>query len=161
MMLAQVHRELGEAAEEEAMLNKVSGLCSNAPEAYARLMEIAAARKDWRAVLANAEHFTAVNPLAHEPYRRIAEAREATGDKPAAVRAYRTLLSLNPPDQSEVHFRLARVLHSAGDAAAKREVLLALEEAPRFREAHSLLLEMEAKAPKAKPEPSVKPATKP
>ena len=142
------------------MLNKVVELCSDAPEACARLMEIAAARKDWRMVLANAAHFTAVNPFAFAPYRMIAEAREATGERPAAVRAYRTLLSLNPPDQPEVHFRLARLLHSAGDAAAKREVLLALEEAPRFRAAHSLLLEMEAKSPKAKPDAPVKPAAK-
>ena len=143
------------------MLNKVSALCSDAPDAYARLMEIAAARKDWRAVLANAEYFTAVNPLAHEPYRLIAEAREATGEKLAAIHAYRTLLSLNPPDQPEIHFRLARVLHSTGDAAAKREVLLALEEAPRFREAHALLLELDAKTPKTKLEPSAKPGAKP
>ena len=160
-MLAQVHRELGEAAGEEAMLNKVAELCSHAPDAYARLMEIAAARKDWRALLVSAALFTAVNPLAPEPYRLIAEAREATSDKAAAIRTYRTLLSLNPPDQPEVHFRLARVLHSTGDAAAKREVLLALDEAPRFREAHSLLLEMVAKAPKPKPNAAVKPGAKP
>ena len=143
------------------MLNKVTELCSDAPEACARLMEIAAARKDWRMVLANAAHFTAVNPLAHTPYRLIAEAREATGDKPAAIRAYRTLLSLNPPDQPEVRYRLARVLHSTGDVGAKREVLLALEEAPRFREAHRLLLELQGKAPNAKPEAVVKPKSKP
>ncbi len=160
-MLARVHRELGETVEEEAMLTKVAELCSAAPEAYARLMVIAAARKDWRAVLANGALFTAVNPLAPEPYRLIAEAREATGDKAAAIRVYRTLLALNPPDQAGVHFRLARLLHATGDAAARREVLLALEEAPRFRDAHSLLLEMEAKTPKSKPDAAVKPGTKP
>ncbi len=160
-MLAHVHRELGESAEEEAMLNKVAELCSGAPDAYARLMQIAAARKDWRAVLANAALFTAVNPLAPEPYRLIAEAREATGDKAAPIRTYRTLLSLNPPDQPEVHFRLARVLNSTGDAAAKREVLLALEEVPRFREAHSLLLEMESKAPKTKARATAAPQKEP
>ncbi|MEO6740917.1 MAG: tetratricopeptide repeat protein [Chthoniobacteraceae bacterium] len=160
-MLAFAHRKLGETAEEEAMLNKVAELCSDAPEAYERLMEIAAARKDWRMVLENAERFTAVNPLAPTPYCSIADAREATGDKPAAIRAYRTMLSLNPPDQPEIHYRLARILLSTGDAAAKREVLLALEEAPRFRGAHSLLLEMEAKSPKPKPDATVKPASKP
>ena len=159
-MLALAHRKLGETAGEEAMLNKVAELCGDAPAAYERLMEIAAARKDWRTVLANAAQFTAVNPLAPAPYRSIAEAREATGDKPAAIRAYRTMLSLNPPDQPEIHFRLARILLATGDAAAKREVLLAIEEAPRFREAHSLLLEMEAKAPRPK-SPAVKPAAKP
>ena len=145
-LLARVHRELGEAAEEEAMLNKVAELCSDAPDAYARLMEIAAARKDWKTVLTNADRFTAVNPLAPAPYRSIAEAREATGDKPAAIGAYRTLLSLDPPDPPEIHFRLARLLHSAGEAGAKRELLLALEEAPRFRDAHTLLLEIAGKS---------------
>ncbi len=157
-MLAESHRKLGETAEEEKVLNKVAELCSDAPDAYARLAEIAAERKDWRAVLANAERFTAVNPLAPGPHRTIAEAREATGDKPGAIRAYRTMLALNPPDQPEIRYRLARILHAAGDAAAKREVLLALEEAPRFRAAHALLLELESKAPKANP--SVAPAPK-
>ncbi len=160
-MLARVHRELGESAEEEAMLNKIAELCSDAPEAYARLAEIAAERKDWPKVLANAALFTGVNPLAAAPYRSIAEAREATGDRPGAIRAYRTMLLLNPPDQPEIHFRLARILHATGDAAAKREVLLALEEAPRFREAHSLLLEMESKSPRPKSEPIVSPKKKP
>jgi tetratricopeptide (TPR) repeat protein len=150
-LLARAHRELGETAEEEAMLNKVAELCSDAPDAYARLMEIAAARKDWPTVLANADRFTAVNPLSPTPYRSIAEAREATGDTPAAIGAWRTLLSLDPADPPEIHFRLARILHSTGDAGAKREVLLALEEAPRFREAHRLLLEIETASAKTKP----------
>ena len=160
-LLAHAHRELGETADEEAMLNKVAELCSDAPDAYARLTEIAAARKDWPAVLANAGRFTAVNPLAPAPYRSIAEAREATRDEAGAIAAYRTLLSLNPPDQPEIHFRLARVLHSAGDAAAKREVLLALEETPRFREAHRLLLEIEGKPPKTATDSVIQPKKKP
>jgi len=152
-MLSRVHRELGESAEEEAMLNKVAELCSDAPDAYERLIAIASARKDWPKVLASAALYTAVNPLSPAPYRSIAEAREATGDKPGAIRAYRTMLPLNTPEQPEIRFRLARVLHANGDAGAKREVLLALEEAPRFREAHALLLELDAKSPKQKAEP--------
>ncbi len=160
-MLAKTHRELGEKTEEETMLNKVAELASDAPDAYARLMEIAAERKDWRAVLANAEKFTAVNPLTPTPHRFIAEAREATNDNAGAIRAFRTMLALNPPDQPEMRFRLARVLQATGDATAKREVLLALEEAPRFREAHALLLELDAKSAKPNPGPAAKPVTKP
>lgn len=143
-LLAMAHRELGETAEEEAMLRKVAELCSDAPDAYQRLMEITAARKDWPAVLASAAHYIAVNPLAHGPYRFIGEAREAEGDRAGAIRAYRTMLALDPPDTAEVRFRLARILQAAGDPGARREVLKALEEAPRFRAAHALLLEMEA-----------------
>jgi len=160
-LLARAHRELGEAAEEEAMLNKVAELCSDAPDAYARLMEIAAARKDWPVVLTHAERFLGVNPMSATPYRAIAEAREATGGKAAAISAYRTVLALEPPDPPEIHFRLARLLHSTGDAAAKREVLLALEDAPRFREALALLLELDKTSAGKKPASTPNPPGKP
>jgi len=45
--------------------------------------------------------------------------------------------------EPDIHFRLARALHATGQPAeAKRHVLLALEEAPRFREAQQLLLQL-------------------
>ncbi len=148
-LLARAHRELGETDEELAMLGKVVSLCSDAQEACARLMEIAAARKDWRGVVANAERFAAINPLTPLPHRAEAEAREALGERPAAIAAYRALLQLDPADPAEIHYRLARLLHATGDAEAKRHVLQSLEEAPRFRAALALLLEINAQ-PSAK-----------
>ncbi|MEQ1850867.1 MAG: hypothetical protein ABMA01_04655, partial [Chthoniobacteraceae bacterium] len=149
-LLARAHRELGETAEEEAMLNKVAELCGDAPDAYARLMEIAAERKDWQAVLRNGGHFTAVDPLSPKPYQGMAGAREALGDRAGAIAAYRTLLALGPDDPAGTHYRLATLLHAGGDPSAKRHALLALEEAPRFRDALDLLLEMEAGSSPAK-----------
>jgi tetratricopeptide (TPR) repeat protein len=143
-LLAQVHRALGEADAEIAMLHKLVELNSDATDAFERLMQIAAARKDWPGVLANTERYAAVNPLSPIPYRAEAEAREALGQKPAAIAAYRALLQVGPPDPPEIHYRLARLLHATGDPAAKREVLLALEDAPRFRAALALLLEITA-----------------
>ena len=148
-LLARAHRELGETDGELAMLAKVMTLSSDAQEACARLMEIAAARKDWRGVVARAEQFAAINPLSPLPHRAEAEAREALGEKPAAIAAYRALLALDPADPAEIHYRLARLLHATGGAAARRHALQALEEAPRFRAALSLLLEMNAQ-PSAK-----------
>jgi tetratricopeptide (TPR) repeat protein len=145
-LMARAHRELGDAAGEEAMLKKVAELCSDAPDAYERLMEIAAGRKDWRAVLDGGAQFTAVNPLSPKPYLRIAEAREALGDRPGAIAALRTLLAVGPDDPVGAHYRLAVLLDAAGDPAAKRHLLLALEDAPRFRAALDLLLKMNAGA---------------
>ena len=141
-LMAQVHRELGEAEAEIAMLNKVAELSSDATDAYERLIKIATNRQDWPTVITNAERYAAVNPLSPLPHRAAAEAREKLGEKPAAIGAYRTLLQLGPTDPAEIHYRLARLLHASGDPAAKREVLLALEDAPRFREALALLLEI-------------------
>jgi tetratricopeptide (TPR) repeat protein len=59
-----------------------------------------------------------------------------------AIQAYRVLLQLDPPDPAEAHYRLAVLLHRQGDPGAKRQVLQALEEAPRFRDALRLLLQI-------------------
>ncbi|MHA3771548.1 tetratricopeptide repeat protein [Verrucomicrobiota bacterium sgz303538] len=152
-MLAKVHRELGETEQEVAMLQRVAELSGDATEAYARLMEIYAARKDWKTVLTQSALYEAVDPLGAAPYRFAAEAHEAQGETQPAIDSYRTLLQLDPSSATDVHFRLARLLHSTGNSEAKRHVLLALEEAPRFREALQLLVEINAGA-KTPEEPS-------
>jgi len=93
----------------------------------------------------NARRYLAVDPLVAPPYRFLAQAAEQTGDTPTAVQAYRTLLQLDPLDPAEAHYRLAVLLHRAGDSEARLQLLKALEEAPRHRAALRLLLEMEAK----------------
>ena len=142
-LLAQAHRALKETDAELAVLNKIAELCPDAPDAFARLMELATQRKDWPDVLANAARYAAVNPLSSLPHRAEAEASEALGKKPVAIAAYRTVLKLDPENPADIHYRLARLLHENKDPAAKREVLLALEEAPRFRAALKLLLEID------------------
>jgi len=97
---------------------------------------------DWGTVSTNAERYLAVNPLLPLPYRFLAQAAEAGGQARTAIEAYETMLLLDPPDPAEAHFRLARLLHEGGDPKAKRHVLQALEEAPRFRDAHRLLMEI-------------------
>ena len=78
------------------------------------------------------------------------------GDNPGAVAAYRTLLKLDPGgDLPDIHYRLARALQATGNRDAKREVLLALEETPRFREALALLLKIEDSKPLAGKEEAV------
>jgi tetratricopeptide (TPR) repeat protein len=113
-------------------------------------MELNEAAKDWPGVAQNAQRFLAVNPLLPQPYRHLARANEELSQPEAAIQSYHTLLLLDPPDPAEVHFRLARLLRQRGDPAAKRHVLQALEEAPRYRDAHRLLLELNGDAQGAK-----------
>ncbi len=86
-----------------------------------------------------------VNPLITVPWTAIAEAATALGKTSDAIDAYRKLLLLDPPDAAEAHFQLARLLHAKGgsESEAKRHVLQALEDAPRFRDAQRLLLEID------------------
>ena len=60
---------------------------------------------------------------------------------------FRSLLLLDPADPVDLHFRLANALADTVPTEAKRHVLQALEDAPRFRAAQKLLTRL------AKPEP--------
>ena len=120
-------------------------------EMYERLVELAGARQDWAAEAKYASRLLQVNPLIPAPYRALAEAGSSSGNKEEAISAYRHLLILGPADPAEMHYQLARLLHARGgaEAEAKRHVLQALEDAPRYRDAQKLLLEIEAAADKS------------
>lgn len=142
LMLSRVYRELNETDNEREILEKYATIDSDAIAVYLRLLELGQQSKNWAAVLKNGDRTLAVNPLIPQPHRALAQAAEKVGKIDTAVTSYRTLLALEPEDPAEVHFRLARLLHQRKDTAAKRHVLAALEEAPRFRAAHKLLLEI-------------------
>ena len=159
-LLADAHRSLNETNLEREVLSRLASRDADDLDTFLRLMELGGAAKDWPDAAQNAERFLAVNPLLAEPYRYLARASEALGKSPPAIQAYQTMLLLDPPDPAEAHFRLARLLHQAGDPSAKRHVLQALEEAPRFRDAHKLLLQIVAEAPPATAKPPTTEAEK-
>ncbi|MEW6159881.1 MAG: tetratricopeptide repeat protein, partial [Verrucomicrobiota bacterium] len=159
-LLATIYRELKMTDRERDVLRKLAKMESDTTEAYLRLMELAAAENQWDEVAENAERFLAVNPLVPAPYRHLAIAEEKRGNMTGAISANEKLLKLDPADPAEIHYRLANLLQKSDVPAAKRHVLQALEEAPRFRKAHELLLGLRA-ATVAEPEPSPQPSVKP
>ena len=148
-LLAVTERNLNETNAELTTLQKFAVRESDFVDLYARLIELSEAQKDWPAVTKYASRLVAINPLISLPYRALAEAGVASGNRGQAITAYRKLLLLDPPDPSEVHFQLARLLHARGDAEgeAKRQVLQSLEDAPRFQDALRLLVEINAQKP--------------
>ena len=141
--LATVLRELGDVAAERELLNTWAALDDEATEAYLRLMELATEAKDWPVVARNAERYLAVNPLVVPPWRYLAQASAEQGQTAVAIAAWRTLLHLDAPDPAGAHFQLGQLLRKNGETAeARAQTLLALEEAPRFREALAMLLQL-------------------
>ncbi len=151
-LMAEAHRGLNETNQERQVLTKLAGMEADATVVFQRLMELDETALDWAGVAENAERFLAVNPLLPQPYRFLARAGEQLGRSDAAVRSYQRLLLLDPPDPAEVHFSLARLLRQKGESSsAKRHVLQSLEDAPRFRDAQRLLLELNAVQRENKP----------
>ncbi len=140
--LAAAHRKLGETDKEAEVLGKLAAVSSEAAPVYVRLMEIAAEKEDWATVAENAQKYLAVYPMLAKTHRMLGRASEALEREGEAVEAYECLLVLDPADPVDVHYRLATLLRQRDPAAARRHILEALADAPRFRKGHQLLLEI-------------------
>lgn len=153
---AVTERNLHDTNAELATLQKFAGQEADFVDLYVRLIELTGARKDWATETKFADRLLEINPLISAPYRALAEAGIGSDNKEQAIAAYRRLLLLSPPDPAETYFQLARLLHERGgtESEAKRQVLRALEDAPRYREAQRLLLEIEAASAKQKNSPT-------
>jgi len=141
-MLSMAHRELGQADDELSVLEEWSAIEDSATKLYERLMEIYSDRKDWSSVERSAKRFFSANPLSPVSHRFMALKSQETGDKTASIRPLKRLLLLTPADPVDLHFRLASALAESSPDEAKRHVLQALEDAPRFRAAQNLLVRL-------------------
>ena len=147
-LLAAIARARGDEDQEYALLKEAAQRQSAAIDVYSRLVELATAKQDWQEVSQQAHRWLAINPLVPAPHRAFAAAAEQRGDFPGALRSLQALTFMDPFDPAEAYYRYARALHACGqDGLAKRQVLKCLEEAPRYRAAHQLLLRLSGEKP--------------
>jgi predicted Zn-dependent protease len=142
-LLAGVYRKTAQPDREVKALEDLAKRDGDATVAYQRLIELAESKNEWDAAAKNARRWLAVNPLTPAPHRALAKAAEKLNDRAEAMTAYRAVLLFNVPDSADVRYRLAVLLEQSGERdKARREVLKALEDAPRSRDAHALLLRL-------------------
>ncbi len=144
--LAKLYRGQKKLTEERAMLEAFVALDLSAIPARLRLIDLQREAKDWPALQQTGQRLTAIDPLLAQAHEALALSAEKQNRSEEAIRSLERLLQLDPDDPADLHFRLARALYAKGRMPeAKRQVLLALEEAPRFREAQQLLLKLSGK----------------
>lgn len=141
-LLATVYRKLGDTEAELSVLRRLAEIDDSAVNAYVRLLELDWDTKNWQQLRQNAERLLSVDPLRRDVQWYYGRAAEELEDPESAIAGYASLVALEPADPAEVHFRLARLLQHRDKDLAKRHVLLALEAAPRFRDAQALLLSL-------------------
>jgi Tfp pilus assembly protein PilF len=84
-----------------------------------------------------------INPFEPTTHARLAALAKAAGNKQAAVRERAAIVALGPVDRADALYQLAQAQHDAGDdKSARTTVLRALEEAPNYEKAQTLLLLM-------------------
>ena len=141
--LAELYRARGDAAKAVQYYARVtrlseSHLAANRQEAALRLQ-----LNDPAGALAALERAIWIQPYDIAMYQDAATAATAAGAHARAVWARKAILALHPSDRAGALYELAVAYRNAGDrAAARREVLKALEEAPSFEKAQALLLEL-------------------
>ncbi len=120
-------------------------------ESAIKLLALQVEAGNWNDAVSTGKLVTAIDPLQPEALRHIFTAAMEIQDEPTALRALAGLLELAPADAARTHYQIATILLGEDDTQAKRHVLLALEQAPRYRDAHKLLLELATPSESAAP----------
>lgn len=136
-------RGLGDTEAEMAALREWVRRDADAYDGALRWAELAIGCERWDEALEAARAALAVNPMLPAGHRFRAAAAEKLGLDEDLIEALEAEIELGPRDPADVHFRLAQACLRTGNIErAKREVLRALEFAPRYREAQHLLLQI-------------------
>ncbi|QEG23593.1 Tetratricopeptide repeat protein [Mariniblastus fucicola] len=145
---AGAYHELQQVENETLALESVLTLDASEMDACMRLLQIHTDADDLENVKRMARLLQAINPLLKSSHRSLAMVAEKENDDELAIESLSALSTMDPLDRADTHYRLAMAQFRQQDsAAAKRNVLLALEAAPRFRDAHKLLLEIVKRKP--------------
>lgn len=142
LLLARAHRELGDSAAEKEALEKLLALDAGSFPAARRLLEIASDGASPHAAADAARAVLAIHPAQPDALLALARSQAAGGRVPDAGATLEGLLALDPPESAGIRMEYARLLASHGDPRARRQVLLVLEQNPRFEAALNLLQEI-------------------
>ncbi len=141
---------LEERREDDALAQLLAWSRNDGDSAAAlnQAAEIYRKRKDWRDAARLLDQSVYVQPYDPRVYSELGEAAGAAGDWAGAVEAYKVLVGLDPTDPAGAHYELAHALLQSGNPReAKREVLRALEIAPTYEKAQTLLLKLSGGQP--------------
>jgi tetratricopeptide (TPR) repeat protein len=142
-LLADLYERTGDAAEAAASLERAFMLNDADYDAMLRASALRLAAGDTARAAAALERAVWLHPYDPAVHAQLATLLSAAGQHDGAVRERRAVLALAPVNRAEALYQLALALYRAGDAAAARtEVLRALEEAPGFAAAQDLLLQL-------------------
>lgn len=140
-LLADSYRRLNNTDKERQILKELISTSGSAMAAHQRLAKFAADEADWETVDRHANEILAIHPLIESGHVWKVKAAQADNRPADAIGSLKTLLELSPIDPAGLHYQLASAQESIGQmTASKQSVLRALETAPRYRDALSLLL---------------------
>lgn len=144
--LAELARATNDTVRALTLLEQVTSRNETAWEANMMEADLREARGDRAGALRALDRLNWIWPYDAAVHARTATLAAVQGDRARAVLERRAIVAMAPTDLLDARYELARALRDAGDlAAARRELLQVLEEAPSFEKAQALLLELRGK----------------
>lgn len=145
-LLASLAAERGDTATALRQLALVTAKNETAWEPNVLEAEMRMQRRDVRGAMEALERLMWISPYDNALHDRLAMLATTQGNHALALRERRAVVANQPADVLTARYELARALANAGDvAAARREILQVLEQAPSFEKAQTLLLELRGK----------------
>jgi tetratricopeptide (TPR) repeat protein len=140
-LLAAAYRKKNDDRHEADALVKLTSLTETNLKALQRLSEVLEKLGDAKGAAEALDRAMFINPFDAATHQRLAELARSAGDKQLAVRERTAIVALGPVDKADALYQLAQAQHEAGDDVhARTTVLRALEEAPNYEKAQTLLL---------------------
>ena len=143
--LAEVHQEMGDEETELKWLEQLARLSADDFPKLRRLMEMYRQREQWDQLMQIAGRSLDVQPLLPVAHEYLVLAAERSNQLNQAKQSLEALSVMDPVDPAGIFYKTARAYRQAEDLEkAKRFVLKALDEAPHYRDAQKMLLELTA-----------------
>jgi cellulose synthase operon protein C len=140
-LLASAYEKKSDLAKEAATLAQWMTLTETNAKALAKLADVDEKLGDHKAAADALDRLIYIDPFNIGMHQRLATLASAAGDKQMSVRERKAIVALGPVDRADALYQLAQAQHDAGDDVhARTAVLRALEEAPNYEKAQTLLL---------------------
>jgi tetratricopeptide (TPR) repeat protein len=140
-VLAMLYEKKGDQRKEADALAKWTSLSETNLTALQKLATLLEQLGDAKGAADALDRAMFVNPFDVAMHQKLADLSHAAGDKQRTVRERAALVALGPVDKADAFYQLALAQHEAGDDVhARTSVLRALEEAPNYEKAQTLLL---------------------
>lgn len=143
-LLYETHLAKGDKAAAMAELKRYSKAAGRDPRLLKALAAMEEEAGDKRAATATLKRLIYIFPAQDEElHRRLGSLLLEEGDNLGAIREFRAAVASKPVDPAAAQYQLARAYRAARqDDRAKEALFAALEEAPGYRPAQKMLLEL-------------------
>ncbi|MCP4787282.1 MAG: tetratricopeptide repeat protein [Fuerstiella sp.] len=141
-ILAVIYKRQEKTEQQAELLTEHLQRSGDDVEAAIELLSLQVTAEKWPQALKTSHLVMAIDPLQPQVLRQIHTVAAALKNDPLAIDILSGLLELEPADAARTHFLLAQILKNEDAEQSRRHVLLALEQAPRYRAAHKLLLDL-------------------